>query len=181
MKIQLDGTTKYEVLYADPPWNYHRGPINNGTTITSDIHTHYPTMEQDELENMADTINKIAAPDSVLYMWATGPHLANAIQLGQAWGYKYKQVAYVWDKQQGVPGFYTFTSVEFCLVFTRGRVKKVITNRKTKQFHSVRRTRHSEKPHSIRKAIEQATPNMNRVELFARQEHAGWAVWGNEV
>lgn len=40
------------------------------------------------------------ADDCLLFMWTTGPQMANAIELGEAWGFEYKTIAFVWDKME---------------------------------------------------------------------------------
>ena len=42
------------------------------------------------------------------------------------------------------------------------------------------KTIHSSKPDSMRNVIEWVS-YAPRIELFAREHHAGWDVWGNEV
>jgi N6-adenosine-specific RNA methylase IME4 len=39
---------------------------------------------------------------------------------------------------------------------------------------------HSAKPGDVRRMIEKASPRP-RLELFARDRHDGWVVWGNEI
>ena len=41
----------------------------------------------------------LAAPDSVLFLWATFPQLPEALRLIKAWGFTYKSVAFVWLKK----------------------------------------------------------------------------------
>ena len=48
-------------------------------------------------------------------------------------------------------------------------------------FLSEKRTKHSAKPNEIRNRIFQMFPTQNKIELFAREKHEGWDVWGNEV
>jgi len=51
-------------------------------------------------------------------------------------------------------------------------------------FIQCKSLRHSQKPDEFGKLIERATlsmPSRNRIELFAREKHQGWDVWGNEV
>ena len=67
-------------------------------------------------------VDTIAEPDAVLFLWATSPHLDQAIELGRAWGFAWATVAFVWDKQRVNPGHYTLSQCELCLVFKRGRI-----------------------------------------------------------
>ena len=43
------------------------------------------------------------------------------------------------------------------------------------------RTKHSKKPHEVRKRIDLLFGDLPRIELFAREKTEGWDVWGNEV
>lgn len=91
-------------------------------------------------------VNSIASDDCLLFMWTTGPQMANAIELGSSWGFEYKTMAFVWDKQVHNPGRYTLSQTEFCLVFKRGRIPTPRGARNVKQLISVRRGKHSENP-----------------------------------
>ena len=55
-------------------------------------------------------IHEIAKDDCLLFMWTSNPHLAQAIELGEAWGFEYKTVAFVWDKMNHNPGQYTLSN-----------------------------------------------------------------------
>jgi len=46
---------------------------------------------------------------------------------------------------------------------------------------SIERTKHSKKPKYFSDLIDILYPSGNRIELFAREKHEGWDVWGNEV
>lgn len=75
---------KYQVIYADPPWAY------------SICHTSlqgvapYPSMTLDALKALP--VGDVAAPDSLLLLWATNPLLPAALELIEAWGFKYLTV-----------------------------------------------------------------------------------------
>jgi len=170
---------QYDVLYADPPWYYGKPQHGGaGKVNTGGAETHYPTLKLPELKQL--DVQSISKPDSVLFMWTTGPQLANAIQLGEAWGFEYKKVAFVWDKQRGNPGSYTYTSCEFVLLFKRGN-REVGKYVMPQQLYSAKRGKHSSKPDAIRYFITQMYTPANRIELFARTTHDLWDSWGNEV
>lgn len=75
------------------------------------------------LQNLLDLklldVSSIAADDCLLFMWTTGPQLANSIKLGESWGFEYKIVAFVWDKMVYNPGRYTLSQTEFVLAFKK--------------------------------------------------------------
>ena len=178
----LPANERFGVIYADPPWDYkgqlqHAGP---GSGDSGGAARHYPTVRLDDLMRL-DVAN-IAATDSLLFMWATSPHLDQAIELGKAWGFAWATVAFVWDKQRVNPGFYTMSQCELCLVFKRGRIPTPRGARNVRQLVSERRAEHSRKPLEVRRRIEAMFPEQRKIELFARDAAApGWSVWGAEV
>ena len=119
--------------------------------------------------------------DCLLFMWATSPHLDQAIELLKAWGFSWATVGFVWDKQKVNPGFYTMSQVELCLIGKRGKIPKPRGARNIRQLVSEMRGKHSAKPAEVRKRIEEMFPEQNKIELFAREAPEGWDVHGNEV
>ena len=81
---------QYEVIYADPPWDYGGKmqydkssikALNVGferTVFISAANFKYPTLTLKELKSL--DISSIAADDCVLFMWTTGPQFANSIE-----------------------------------------------------------------------------------------------------
>jgi N6-adenosine-specific RNA methylase IME4 len=182
---------KYDIIYADPPWDYGgKMQFDRSSTsvdrmdwskniFISSATFKYPTLKTKELKNIP--ILDIASDDCLLFMWVTNPHLAQGIELGQAWGFEYKTVAFVWDKMVHNPGKYTMSYCELCLVFKRGRIPSPRGTRNEKQLLHVPRGVHSAKPQEVRDAIERMFPWQSRIELFARQKPEKWDVWGLEV
>lgn len=184
MKIDIYNTDKkYSIIYADPAWEYKQKQMNfqnydKGKKYSNDVTEHYQTMTFEQLKALP--VEKITEKDCLLYMWATSPNLDIAIKLGEIWGFKFKTVAFVWDKQRTNYGFYTLSQCELCLVFKKGKIpKRLITN--TKQFLSEKLGMHSEKPKTIRDRIDKMYNYLSRIELFARQSVEGWDCWGNEA
>jgi N6-adenosine-specific RNA methylase IME4 len=182
---------KYDIIYADPPWDYggkmqfdkssassENIDLRRGIFISS-ANFKYPTLKMTELKNI--TISEIARDDCLLFMWVTSPHLAQGIELGRSWGFEYKTVAFVWDKMVHNPGKYTLSYCELCLVFKRGRIPSPRGTRNEKQLVRSARAGHSEKPAAVRDAIRRMFPSQSRIELFARTRTPGWDVWGLEV
>ena len=181
----------YDVIYADPPWDYagkvqfDKSCISSENTdwrrniFISGANFKYPTLKTAELKNIP--IHKIAKNDCLLFMWVTSPHLAQGIELGQAWGFKYKTVAFVWDKMAHNPGQYTLSYCELCLVFKKGKIPRPRGSRNEKQLISSPRQTHSVKPQKVREAIERMFPSQKKIELFARTRPNNWDVWGLDV
>lgn len=131
-------------------------------------------------------VANIAAEDSALFLWATFPQLPEALRLIEAWGFKYKSVAFVWLKKNrradswfyGL-GFWTRGNAEICLLAIKGHPKRQAAN--VHQFIISPLEEHSKKPDEARDKIVALMGELPRVELFARKTPPGWDVWGNEV
>lgn len=169
---------QYNIIYADPPWRYRNNQVQGSAE------NHYSTMEIQEL--CALPVEKFAAKDSVLFLWATFPKLPEALTLIEAWGFQYKSVAFVWLKQNRKSlswyyglGFWTRGNAEICLLATRGHPRR--KSNKIHQFIISPIEQHSKKPDIARQKIVDLMGDLPRLELFARQRAEGWDVWGNEV
>lgn len=173
---------KYSIIYADPPWSYQVwSKKGKGRSAES----HYPTLEKTAIQNIP--VLRICEEDSVLFLWVTAPCLMEGIELITAWGFTYKTVAFTWIKQNkksdGIfmgMGYYTRANAEYCLLATRGKVLE----RKSHSVSSVVLShieRHSQKPKEVRHRIVELFGDLERIELFARDEADGWDCWGNEV
>lgn len=168
----------YQIIYADPPWDYrgqlqHAGP---GSADTGGAIRHYPTVTLSDLKELP--ISEIADDDCLLFLWATNPHLDQAIELGKSWGFSWATVAFVWDKVRVNPGFYTLSQCELCLVFKRGKIPRPRGARNVRQLVSAKRGPHSVKPAEVRERIQKMFPQQHKIELFARRKTEGWTAWG---
>lgn len=168
----------YGIIYADPPWSYQQKRLQGAAEH------HYKTMTIESICQLP--ISKIAAKDSVLFLWATFPLLPEALHVIHAWGFQYKTVAFVWLKQnKKTPswfyglGFWTRGNAEICLLAVKGHPKRKAAN--IHQFIISPIEEHSKKPDIVREKIISLMDDLPRIELFARQQTPGWDVWGNEV
>jgi N6-adenosine-specific RNA methylase IME4 len=168
------GTDKrYPVIYADPPWCYE-----HSKTVSREIENQYPTMPLAEI--CALDVSEIATPDGVLFLWATSPKLAEAIQVLEAWGFVYR-TCLVWDKERIGMGYYARQQHELLLIGTRGELPvPEPANRPASVIRIARDNEHSTKPDHFHALIERMYPEYDRIELFARHQREGWAAWGNE-
>ncbi len=182
---------KYDVIYADPPWDYggklqfdksSKG-INDldpdKKIFISSASFKYPTLKTSELKKLQ--LDEISKDNCLLFMWTTNPHLEQALELGKTWGFDYKTVAFVWDKMNHNPGQYTLSNCELCLLFKKGKIPTPRGARNVQQLVRVPRGKHSEKPIEVLEGITRMFPTQNKIELFARNKNEGWDCWGLDV
>jgi len=186
---------RYSIIYADPPWPYHNpqdgNPARGGKT--------YPTLTMTQIKALP--VQRIAAPDCALFLWATFPKLKEALEVIEAWGFRYITCAFCWVKlnptgkllrggrkgkdvllRKGIysgMGYWTNGNAELCLFAKQGRPKRQARN--VKQIVIAPRGRHSAKPPEVRDRIVRLMGDVPRVELFAREVVPGWSCWGDEV
>lgn len=179
---------RFQVILSDPPWRYSDRGCNGAAE------GHYSTMTLEKI--CAMPVAKLAAPDSVLFLWATYPLLREAFKVIDAWGFTYKSIAFQWikthkPKEDGTAkptfglGRWTRGNTEPCLLATRGKPKALAHDVSQLLFTEEELivsplTRHSAKPPETREKIVRLMGNVPRLELFARERVPGWAVWGND-
>ena len=171
---ELDTSTRYPVIYADPPWRYENPPM--GGTNRS-IENHYPTMTLEEI--CAMPVVDLATDDAMLYLWATAPKLKECMEVIEAWGFEYR-TNMIWDKQKIGMGYHARNQHEILLIAKRGKIPPPEAGKQPSSLISAPRGKHSEKPVEFYEIIEAAYPTLPKIELFCRSPREGWAVWGNQ-
>src|SRR5215467_15676316 len=101
-------------------------------------------------------VGEWAAKDCALFMWVVDAHLEEALRLAHAWGFTFKTVAFIWDKNQIGLGYWTRKEAELCLLFTRGKPKRL--GKGVRQIIRAPRREHSRKPDEIYDRIEALVP-----------------------
>ena len=173
-------TKRYDIIYADPPWEYGSDSFDGRLRRNEhEVKYIYPVMSIQTLCEIP--VVDIVESDCLLFLWSTSPTLPDAMRAGEAWGFKYKTVAFVWDKQNPMLGNYTMSQCEMCLVFKKGNIPQPRGKRNIRQFLSCKKGGHSEKPWAIRDRITEMFPAQSKLEMFARTQHKGWDAWGNEL
>lgn len=170
---------RYGIIYADPPWNYNSSIRRNTRSRFNHVSEHYEVMKTQDIKELE--IKDIAEDNCLLFMWVTSPLLEEGLEVMKSWGFKYGTIAFVWNKINPMPGSYTISQVEICLVGRKGKIPSPRGLRNIRQYYEEKRTKHSKKPNEIRKRIELMFPKQKKIELFAREKTKGWDVWGNEV
>lgn len=182
---------KYKVIYADPPWRYGSKSIINDCQgdathgESSKLENAYDTMNIKDIKNLP--IKNIIDKDCACFLWCTDSHLKEGIEVLEAWGFKYKTIAFNWIKKTNKNNIcynvapWTLKSSEICLFGTRGAMTKYKKSNNVKQLIESERSQHSKKPEEAIKRIEDLFGEIPRLELFCRFPRNGWDVYGNEV
>ena len=180
---------KYQIIYADPPWNFgNRMYSSNKIDHHREITRAYSVMTTKDICELP--IRDITANDCACFMWTADAFIPDALKVMDAWGFKYKTIAFIWQKKERsgkqvcYMGQWTMKGSEIVLFGTKGKMTQYLLSRKVRQLVEAPRERkiHSRKPYIIRDKISQMFGfDLPRIELFARQKTEGWDVWGNEV
>jgi N6-adenosine-specific RNA methylase IME4 len=195
MKSTFKGHAKnsFKVIYADPPWNFatwsHRGQGKGASQ-------HYGTMTLEDICSLP--VSDLAMPDAALFLWVVQPMLPEAMQVLDAWGFKFRTVAFCWVKMPALwdtdqfsmcprikprlgLGYHTRSGMEQCWLAIRGKGYKRNEQGIEQVLHAPIQE-HSRKPDEIAERIVRLTGDVPRIELFARgRVKPGWSAWGDEV
>lgn len=182
MDIELPNK-KYQIIYADPPWNY-KDKRDKHPRLCGGASAHYNTMTIEDIKGLP--VATIADENCMLFLWATFPNLQEALDVIKAWGFKYKTLGFSWiktNKKDGNPffgiGYYTKSNCEICLIGVKGKPIKI--SNYVSSVLIAPREEHSKKPDIVHAKIVEFCGDIPRIELFARQRASGWDAWGNEV
>jgi N6-adenosine-specific RNA methylase IME4 len=168
---------RYGVIYADPEWRFEVFSTDSGLDRAAD--NHYPTSTLDEI--CGRDVASIAADDCVLFMWVTGPMLANGFKVLEAWGFTYKS-RFVWGKEKIGNGYWVRDNAEELLIATRGDVPCPSMGDQFEALQMAAKGAHSAKPERFAEIIESYFPNLPKIELNRRgPARPGWDAWGNEA
>jgi N6-adenosine-specific RNA methylase IME4 len=166
---------KFAVLLADPPWRYENPPMGGSNRS---IENHYPTMTLEEI--CALPIGEIAHEDSVLFLWATAPKLAECMRVVEAWGFNYR-TEMVWVKDKIGMGYHVRNRHEGLLICKRGELPPPPESSRCDSVVEAPRLEHSAKPTIFYEIIDAMYPGLRKIELFSRSPREGWSAWGNQA
>lgn len=181
--LEFCGEQKFSTIYADPPWRFQ-----NRTGKIAPEHkrlNRYETMTLKDIKNLP--VSKIASEKSHLYLWVPNALLPEGLAVMKEWGFEYKGNI-VWEKirKDGGPdgrgvGFYFRNVTELLLFGIRGKNNRTLAPARSQvNLIRTRKREHSRKPDEIIPIIE-ACSNGPFLELFARGDREGWAMWGNQA
>lgn len=169
----------YDVVVADPPWQFERWSDKNQKKGAAD---QYDLMSLEEIK--AVPIGHLAKGDSLLLLWTCGWAIATgaAQEIARAWG-AIPVTELVWIKTTRLgkvrmgPGYRARTMHEPILLAKWGSPQhKAFPS----SFSGIAR-RHSEKPVEFDQIVIAATIGQERCNLFsAGIERPGFAGWGED-
>ena len=174
---------RFATILADPPWQF----INRTGKVAPEHRrlSRYSTMNTAGICQMP--VSQIAAETAHLYLWVPNALLPDGLRVMEAWGFTYKSNI-IWHKirkdggsdGRGV-GFYFRNVTEVLLFGARGKNARTLAPGRTQvNYLATRKREHSRKPDEMYDIIEACSPGP-RIELFARGQRPGWAVWGNQA
>ena len=88
---------KYNIIYADPPWQFKTYSKRGSLKKSADCH--YSCMDLEDIKALQ--VSDIAAEDCILFLWVTFPLLREGLEVMRAWGIE-KQIAGLWDLDTGL-------------------------------------------------------------------------------
>lgn len=159
---------KFNAILLDPPWDIqqkgHLGASN-----------HYDLMTLDEIKSLP--VNELLADNAHVWLWMTNAVLPCIPELMKAWGLQYRSI-YTWCKPRLGLGNYLRNCTEQLILATKGKAPVLFKAQMNWGFMPVQD--HSHKPEELYETIERCSSGPY-LEMFARQRHPGWYVWGREV
>lgn len=164
---------KYQVIYADPPWEIKKIKRNSRP---NQIKMDYPTMKFEDIVNLP--VKNISEDNSCLFLWTIQSYLPKSFEVMDKWGFKYQRTI-TWDKNNGMCLFGFHHRTEFLLFGYKGKIDIYPKRKAFPTLVSAKSEYHSSKPQIFRDLI---FPFGNsHIELFARVKPDNWDVWGDEV
>jgi N6-adenosine-specific RNA methylase IME4 len=100
-------TGQYKTILADPPWKYQNWTDKKNGAARG----HYKTMTLEDIAALP--VGELGDPTGcALFLWATFPKIREALQVIEAWGFRYVTCAFVWRKvyRSGAP----YCGLGFC-------------------------------------------------------------------
>lgn len=195
---------QYQLILLDPPWDF-KTYSELGTDRNAS--QHYETQGLNWIKSLP--VRELLDPKrGAVVLWTTDTFLEEAFDVLKAWNLKYKTVGLYWAKlNKGAKresinldkdlfmgmGYYGRANMEPALIAlppeSEVDLSLLATTAKApeRQNAGVRklmfdyRREHSRKPAQTHEKLELLFGNIPRLEMFAREERAGWDCWGNEV
>jgi N6-adenosine-specific RNA methylase IME4 len=172
------GTSPYQVILLDPPWNE-----TGGGKVKRGADRHYPLMKTRDIKALLVDgwdIPGQAADDSACFLWVTNNFLPDGLEVMDALGFRYV-TNLVWTKDRFGLGYYFRGQHELCLFGVKGKLGRARATHSTWLGQdAIARRKHSQKPDELHAIIESLYDGPY-LECFARSPRDGWDALGNEV
>lgn len=174
---------EYDIIYTDPPWqqtkgNRRKARPNQGKALD------YPTLDMGKIKANQELVSKHCADKHNVFMWTIDKYLHESEQMMSELGYNL-HARLIWDKENGIaPAFTVRFSHEYLLWFYKKGKMLMPTEAVRGEYTTVMRersTKHSKKPECAYQMLENMFPEANKLEMYARNERAGWDSYGNEI
>ena len=170
---------RYRFIMADPPWSF---TTYSAKGQRKSAQRHYQCMTLSEIKALP--VAHLAAPDCLLWLWATNPMLDAAMDTLRAWGFAFKTAGH-WVKRNPETGKLAFgtgyllrAAGEPFLIGAIGRPRTA--SRAVRSVIEGPRREHSRKPEEAYAAAESLMDGP-RIELFSRAPRPGWETWGDQA
>jgi len=161
-----------------------------------DVEKHYRTMSFEQLAALP--VGVLGTKDAHLFIWSSGPFIPQALQLIEAWGFRYSTRCFTWLKlkrslasaQPRLPMPFTEQDLHVGLGLTvRHQSECVLLGRRGNARRNAKDVReiiiapvreHSRKPDEFFRRVERYCSGPY-LELFARERRPNWDAWGDEA
>jgi N6-adenosine-specific RNA methylase IME4 len=176
---------RFAAIVADPPWRFKSWSGQRAVPSRRRDGDPYPTMTLAELGSLP--VAELAAKDAVLFLWAQGDMIDQALLLGVLWGFTFKTTGFIWVKADPgeIPlrprmgmGHWLRKEAELSLMFTRGHPPRL--SRAVREVIIEPAREHSRKPDGAYDRVQRLVHGPH-LELFARTRRPGWTAWGDDV
>ena len=177
---------RYNLIMSDPPWQFE---LRSKKGEDKSAQNQYECMTIDEIRAMP--VDRIAAKDCMLWLWATNPMMPEALKTLEAWGFEYVTMG-SWAKKtkpkplkcgHDRPGKYRWgtgyvlrsTNEPFLI----GRMGNPQIKPIQSGFDGIARE-HSRKPEECYPLAEKFVPKAWRLDMFSRETRPDWDSFGDQ-
>lgn len=142
----------------------------------------YPTLTMGEIEAILRKVKTNSKHN--FFVWTIEKYLLKTEEMMKSMGYKV-HARIIWNKVTGMPTAFTVRYQHEYLLWCYKKSKILMPVKEEQgQWGDVfteQVKRHSQKPEHAYEMIEAMFPDVEKIELFARNTRNGWDCWGNEV
>lgn len=170
----------YSLIMIDAPWRFELYAEETGGEKSPQAH--YNCMSIEDIAALP--VGDLAAPNCLLWAWATAPMFDQQIHIVKGWGFTFCTSG-VWVKttRRGKIAFGTGYVLrgahEPFILATRGEPK--IASKSIRSVIMAPLRENSRKPDEAYAAAEALMPRGRKADVFTRERRSGWESFGDEV